>query len=678
MINPLLESFKLPPFTKIKTNHIEPAVDQLLKKSKAAVISILTEQPDEITWGSLQARLDEIEDRFNKAWSPVSHMNAVVNSETLRTAYNNCLPKLSDYSTWYSQNSALFKAYEKLANSESFKKLTTAQKQVIKHILRNFKLSGVSLSEEKKKRFKAISKTLSELGSRFSDNVLDATMAWSKHIEDKSALDGLPESALEQAHALAKAKGLTGWLLNLEYPSYFPVITYCKNRVLRREMYEAYCTRASDQGPYANQFNNSDIINQILKLRHELAQLLNFQNYAEYSLATKMAATPQEVISFLEDMAKRCKPQAEKELSELKAFAQQQLDYTSLESWDIAYYSEKLRESRYALNQEALRPWFLIDKVLEGFFEVVNRLFGVHFAVNDTLETWHKDVRCYDLIKNDELIAQCYIDLYSREHKRGGAWMDECQVRRIRSDNTLQLPVAYLTTNFTPPIDKKPALLTHDEVLTLFHEFGHGLHHMLTKIEVADVSGINGVAWDAVELPSQFMENWCWQKEALTLISGHFETGEPLSEKILDKLLASKNFQAAMMLVRQLEFSLFDFKLHQAAGEPDLNVQALLDDIRSQVAVVTPPSFNRFQHSFSHIFSGGYAAGYYSYLWAEVLSADAFSLFKENGVFDSQTGEAFLNKILEKGGSEEPMDLFVAFRGRKPTIDAFLIHSGIA
>lgn len=674
MINPLLESRELPPFSKILPKHVKPAIESIINDNEKAVTALLASR-SAIGWSSLQEPLDRLNDRLDQAWSPIEHMNAVVNSGALREAYNGCLPLLSEYSTRLGQNRQLFEAYKSLADSEEFNKLDSAQQKVINDNLRDFYLAGVALEDDKKARYGEIKKQLSELASKFSDNVLDATMAWSKLITNESELAGLPESALASAKQLAKSKEREGWLLNLDFPSYLPVMTYCDNRELRKEVYTAFCTRASDQGPNAGEFDNTENIKRILKLRHELAQLLGFDNYTEYSLATKMAKSPDKVIKFLEDLAAKSKPQAEKELAELKAFAKDGLGVEELEAWDIGYYGEKLRQQRYAISQEELRPWFPVEKTISGMFEVVNKLYGIEFETVDNVDAWHKDVRFFNIIRKGKVIARFYLDLYAREHKRGGAWMDVCR-SRWKQDGKLQLPVAYLTCNFTPPVDDKPAILTHDEVITLFHEFGHGLHHMLTNVDYAAISGISGVAWDAVELPSQFMENWCWEKEGLAIISGHFETGKPLPEEMRNKLLAAKNFQSAMMMVRQLEFSLFDFKLHKEYRE-NIDAQSVLNEVRKQVAVVIPPSFNRFQNSFSHIFAGGYAAGYYSYKWAEVLSADAFSRFEEEGVFNRETGESFLHEILEKGGSAEPMELFVNFRGREPEIDALLRHSGI-
>ncbi len=674
MMNPLLEEHELPPFSRIDAEQVGPAVDQLLSDYRTGVESLLVDGKA-IDWASLQQPLDALDDRLSQAWSPVSHMNSVVNSEALRDAYNAQLPKLSELTTWLGQNTALYNAYQQLADSEAFGSLDTAQQKVITNALRDFKLAGVALADDKKQRYGELKKRLSEVTSKYSDNVLDATMAWTKLISDESELAGLPDSAKANARQLAEAKGKDGWLLNLEFPSYLPVMTYSDNRGLRQEVYTAFSTRASDQGPNGGEFDNSSLMDEIVALRHELAQLLDFNNYAEYSLATKMAESPDKVIEFLEDLAARSKPQAEKELAELKAFAKEVDGFEDLQAWDVAYYAEKLRQHRYAISQEALRPWFPAEKAIDGMFSVTGKLYGLTFREVQGVDTWHRDVRFYDVIRDDDVIGRFYLDPYAREHKRGGAWMDVCRTR-MKYDEKVQLPVAYLTTNFTPPVGDKPALLTHDEVVTLFHEFGHGLHHMLTRIDYAAVSGISGVAWDAVELPSQFMENWCWEREGLALISGHYETGEPLPDEMLEKLLAAKNFQSAMLMVRQLEFALFDFRMHKEYQQ-GLSIQGMLDDVRKQVAVVVPPSFNRFQNSFSHIFAGGYAAGYYSYKWAEVLSADAFSLFEENGIFDRTTGEKFLHEILERGGSREPMELFVAFRGREPQIDALLRHSGI-
>ena len=675
MNNPLLESSELPPFSRIIPEHIEPAIKSIIKENERAVEALLSAD-NSLNWESLQEPLDKLDDKLSQAWSPIGHMNAVVNNKKLREAYNNCLPLLSEYSTRLGQNRQLYDAYQNLANSEEFKNFNNTQKKVIRNNLRDFRLAGVALEDDKKIRFGDIKKQLSELTSKFSDNVLDATMIWSKLITDKSLLAGLPDSALAGAKQLAESKEQDGWLLNLDYPSFFPVITYCDNRELRQEVYTAFSTRASDQGPNAGKFDNTDNIQHILKLRHEMANLLGFENYADYSLATKMAESSDKVMEFLKDLAEKSKPQAERELTELSIFAEEKFGIKKLEAWDIEYYGEKLRQQQYAISQEEFRPWFPAEKVITGMFDIVTRLYDIEFESVENADTWHKDVRFYHVIQNGDVIARFYLDIYAREYKRGGAWMDVCRSRCLK-EGKLQLPVAYLTCNFTPPVNDEPALLTHNEVVTLFHEFGHGLHHMLTKVNYISVSGISGVAWDAVELPSQFMENWCWKKEGLAIISSHVDTGEPLPNDMLTKLLNAKNFQSAMKMVRQLEFSIFDFQLHKEFKE-NINVQSVLDSVRKSVAVVTPPDWNRFQNSFNHIFSGGYAAGYYSYKWAEVLSADAFCRFEEEGIFNRETGESFLHEILEQGGSDDPMNLFINFRGRGPEIAALLRHSGIS
>ncbi|UTW03357.1 oligopeptidase A [Amphritea atlantica] len=675
MSNPLLQDHLLPPFSKIKPEQVEPAVDQLLAECRAVVETVLdgNDAPD---WNNLVVPLEQSHDRLAKAWSPVSHMNAVVNSDELRDAYNACLPKLSQFWTEMGQHQGLFEAYDKLAKSEAYSDLDEAQRKVIDNTLRDFRLSGIALGAADKQRYGELQQKLSELTTKFSENVMDATDGWSKLISDEAELAGLPQSALASARQLAEAKGEAGWLVTLDFPSYYAVITYADNRELRRELYEAYATRASDQGPDAGKWDNSDLMTEILTLRAELAQLLGFENYAAYSLATKMAETPEQVVSFLNDLAGMSRPQAEKEYQALQDFALEEFSEPELESWDISYYSEKLKQARYAISQEELRPYFPMAKVLDGLFNITGKLFDIEIEEVTEFDRWHKDARLFNISREGELIARFFLDPFARAKKRGGAWMDDCRVRRV-DNGVLQLPVAYLVCNFNPPVGDKPALLTHNEVTTLFHEFGHGLHHMLTRIEYADVSGINGVAWDAVELPSQFLENWCYEAEALALISGHYETGEPLPKELLEKMLAAKNFQSGMMMVRQLELSLFDFQLHREYKAGVTNIQAVLNRIRSEVAVITPPAFNRFQHSFSHIFAGGYAAGYYSYKWAEVLSADAFSRFEEEGVFNTATGRSFRENILEMGGSKEPMALFVAFRGREPSVEALLRHSGI-
>ena len=679
MSNPLLTMSGLPPFAHIKPEHVEPAIDSILAKDRRDVEQLLS-NTKAYNWDNLVQPLEDMDDRLSRVWSPVSHMNSVVNSDALRNAYNACLPKLSEYSTEMGQNVGLYQAYKTVKESTEYEQLDTAQKKVIENALRDFHLSGVDLPDDKKARFKEIRQQLSQLTTRFEENVLDATQGWTRQVEDETRLAGLPESARAMAKQAAAQKGLNGWLFTLDFPSYFAVMTYADDRNLRSEMHEAYVTRASDQGPNAGKWDNSQVMEEILALRHELARLLGYKSYAERSLVTKMADTPERVLGFLHDLAKRSRSVAVKELHELEEFARNEHGVEKLEPWDIGYYSEKLRQHTYAISQEELKPYFPETSVINGMFEVVKRLYGISIKQVDGTEVWHPDVRFYEIRAEDgALRGEFYLDLYTRENKRGGAWMDDCIGRKRNADQTVQTPVAYLTCNLTPPLGEDPALFTHDEVITLFHEFGHGLHHMLTSVDHVGVSGINGVAWDAVELPSQFMENWCWEKQALDLIASHYQSGEKIPDELYDKMYAARNFQAGMQMMRQLEFALFDFRMHHefdpAVGA---RIQTILDEVRQEVAVIKPAAYNRFQHSFTHIFAGGYAAGYYSYKWAEVLSADAFSLFEEDGIFNHQTGLKFLHSVLEQGGTREPMELFVEFRGREPKIDALLRHSGIA
>lgn len=678
MSNPLLTFTDLPLFSQIKPEHIQPAVEQAIADCRAKVEDVLASDAAP-SWESIIIPLAETDDRLSRIWSPVSHLNSVQNSEALREAYEACLPALSEYGTWVGQHKGLYEAYKSIKESETFATLSQAQQKTIVDELRDFELSGIGLPADQQKRYGDISKRTSELSSNFSNNVLDATMGWSKHITDEAELSGLPESAMAAAKAAAEAKELDGWLLTLEMPSYIPIMTYADNKPLRREIYEAFVTRASDRGPNAGKWDNTDLISEELQLRHEVSRLLGFASYSEKSLATKMAESPTQVLGFLNDLAAKAKPQGEREVEELKAFVKEEFDIDELDLWDVTYYSEKLKQKLYQISDEELRPYFPEAKAVSGLFEVLNRLFGMTVVEREGVDVWHESVRFFDIFDStNTLRGSFYLDLYAREHKRGGAWMDECRVRRITENGELQTPVAYLTCNFNKPVGGKPALFTHDEVVTLFHEFGHGIHHMLTQIDVASVSGINGVPWDAVELPSQFLENWCYEEEALAFISGHYETGEPLPKEMLDKMLAAKNFQSAMFILRQLEFGMFDFTLH-TNYDPDLGAKVLetLADVKAKVAVLPSVEWNRFSHSFGHIFAGGYGAGYYSYLWAEVLSADAFSRFEEEGIFNTETGQSFLNNILEMGGSEEPMELFKRFRGREPQVDAMLRHAGI-
>ncbi|OEF30007.1 oligopeptidase A [Vibrio rumoiensis] len=678
MSNPLLTFTDLPPFTQIKPEQVQPAIEQAIADCRAQVENVLANEQAP-SWDTICEPLTETDDRLSRIWSPISHLNSVKNSNELREVYEACLPLLSEYGTWVGQHKGLYEAYKAIKASDEFASLNTAQQKSITDALKDFELSGIGLPLNEQKRYGDISKRLSELGSTFSNNVLDATMGWSKHVTDEAELAGMPESAMAAAKANAEAKELDGWLLTLEMPSYIPVMTYCDNQALRQEMYEAFVTRASDRGPNAGKWDNTEVMAEELKLRHEIARLLGFSSYAEKSLATKMAETPAQVMGFLNDLAVKVKPQGVREVEELRQFAEQEFGVTELNLWDIGYYSEKQKQKLFQISDEELRPYFPESKVVAGLFEVLNRVFGMTVTEKQGVEVWHDSVRFFEIKDaKGQLRGSFYLDLYAREHKRGGAWMDECRVRRNLPNGEIQSPVAYLTCNFNKPVGDKPALFTHDEVVTLFHEFGHGIHHMLTQVEVAAVSGINGVPWDAVELPSQFLENWCWEEEALSFISSHYETGEPLPKDMLDKMLAAKNFQSAMFILRQLEFGLFDFTLH-SQYDPDIGAKVLetLAEVKAKVAVLPGLEWNRFSHAFSHIFAGGYSAGYYSYLWAEVLSSDAFSRFEEEGIFNKETGQSFLNNILEMGGSEEPMELFKRFRGREPQIDAMLRHAGI-
>ncbi|WP_413113053.1 oligopeptidase A [Thaumasiovibrio sp. DFM-14] len=676
MSNPLLEMTGLPPFSAIKPEHIVPAVEEVIAQCRTKVEAVLQSPP---SWETLCAPLEEVDDRLGRIWSPVGHLNGVKNSAELREAYEACLPLLSDYSTWVGQHKGLYAAYKGLKESAEFATLSVAQQKSITDALRDFELSGIGLPAQEQHRYGEISKRLSELSSQFSNNVLDATMGWTRIVHEDAELAGLPDSALQAAKALAESKDEQGYLFTLDIPSYLPVMTYCDNRDLRHEMYQAFTTRASDRGPNAGQWDNSEIMAEKLKLSHELARLLGFLTYSEKSLATKMAESPEQVLGFLHELALKAKPQGERDVAELRQYAKEEFGVEGLEPWDFAYYAEKLKQHKYSISDEELRPYFPEQTVINGLFEVLKRVFGMTVRPRDGVDVWHEDVSFYDIFDAEgQLRGSFYFDLYARENKRGGAWMDDCIGRRITASGELQHPVAYLTCNFNRPVGGKPALFTHNEVVTLFHEFGHGIHHMLTQIDVGAVSGINGVPWDAVELPSQFLENWCWEEEALSFISGHYETGEALPKAMLEKMLAAKNYQSAMAILRQLEFGLFDFTLY-TEYDPEVGAQVLetLQRIKQEVAVVPSPEWNRFPHSFSHIFAGGYSAGYYSYLWAEVLSADAFSRFEEEGIFNPETGQSFLNTILSRGGSEEPMTLFKRFRGREPQIDALLRHCGI-
>ena len=676
MNNPLLIDNSLPQFSKIQIEHIESAIDVSLSKCRQAIDVALNSEGD-ASWDSLVAPIQAADDDLNNIWSPISHLNAVVNTDELRKTYTAALEKLTAYGTEVGQNVELYQAYKQLAEAEEFSALNQAQRKAIENELRDFTLSGVSLVEAKKKDFGLIKQRLSELTTAFANNVLDATQAWTKHITDRDNLAGIPDNTLAMFEQMAKQKDLKGYVIGLDVPSYLAVMMYADDRLLRQEVYRAYSTRASANSESSKDKDNTALIEEILLLRQQQAQLLNFNNYAELSLAKKMAKSTQEVEQFLIELTEKSKSAAKNELIEIHEFAKSRGFTESLEVWDVSYFSEKLKQQKFSISDEELRPYFPADKVVSGLFTIVKKLFGIDVA-QASAEVWHTDVKFFNIEKDNKVIASFYLDMFARENKRGGAWMADCRVRYQNSKQQLQLPVAFLVCNFAPAVGDQPALLNHREVVTLFHEFGHGLHHMLTKIDVAGVSGINGVAWDAVELPSQFLENWCWDKNALKIISGHFETNEPLPESLLNNLLSAKNFQSAMQMLRQIEFSLFDLRLHKNEnGTVTESVQSVLDSVRREVSVMPPPDFNKFQNSFTHVFAGGYAAGYFSYKWAEVLSSDAFSKFEEEGIFNEQTGREFLETILQCGGSEDAMTLFKKFRGRKPSIEPLLRHSGI-
>jgi oligopeptidase A len=672
MTQTLLSFTGLPPFNQIAATDIEPALRQLLDEHRAQLEVILA-QP-EATWDNTIAPLEQMQHRLSRVWSPVGHLNGVMNTDELRAAYNACLPLLSAWHTDLGQNERLYRVYEQVQRKQG-SQLNLAQRKLLDNAIRDFKLAGVALPAEQKARYKALMEQLTQVQAKFDENVLDATNAWSKQVSDEAELAGLPTPIIERARAAAQAKQQSGWLFTLDAPNYMAILMHGANENLRREFYQAWVTRASDQG-VDPQWDNSELIETIMRLRHELAALVGFDNYAAYSLATKMAKSVSEVTEFLQQLVGHSKAVAQHELDELKVFAGREL-----QSWDVGYYSERMKQQRFDLSEEALRPYFPAPQVLSGLFAVAARLYGVQIIERNDVEKYHDDVQFFDILDSDgSRRGSFYVDLYARAKKRGGAWMDDC-VGRMQIGLSSYLPVAYLVCNFMPPPagGNQPALLTHSEVVTMFHEFGHGLHHMLTRIDYPSVSGINGVPWDAVELPSQFMENFAWAEEVLPWISKHVETGEPLPAAELQCLLASRTFQAGMQTVRQLEFALLDLRLHaEYNSERGARVLPTLAEVRTQVAVLTPPAFNRFPHSFSHIFSGGYAAGYYSYKWAEVLAADAFSAFEEQGIFNPGTAQRFASAILEKGGSRDAMEAFVEFRGRKPRIEPLLKQLGLA
>lgn len=668
----------LPIFSTIQPADVQLEVERRLTQNRSRLHELLAQE--KMTWENLMLPLEEMQDNVHNYWALISHMNAVVNSEALRAAYNACLPLLSEYFTDISHNEKLYQAINSIKESSIFKTLEPAQQKVIHNELRDFKLAGVTLNGEKKQQFATLVAELTQLGTKFEENVLDATMSWKKQIVDEALLVGIPESFRHQARERARSEKQKGWLFTLEPPSYHAVISFADTRSLREEIYRAHITRASDlSSPDSKKWDNTHVMQQILCKRSALAKLLDFPNFANLSLATKMVKEPKDVLDFLQQLAHASKEKGKQEFQELTNFAKEQLGLEKLEPWDIAYASEKKRHHFYDISQETLRPYLAEPNVMDGLFLIVEKLFRITPHLIKDADTWHPEVQCYAFYdENKTLVSYCYFDLYSRPNKRGGAWMDDCQIRRKLANGNIQIPIAFVTCNFTRPTENRPALFSHDEVLTLFHEVGHALQHMLTKVDYGPISGIQGIPWDAVEVASQFLENWAWQKESLLLFAKHYETGETLPEALFEKMFNAKNFQSAMLLLRQLEFSLFDFMLHLKFDENEPHhIQKILDDVRREISVIPIADFNRFQHSFSHIFSGGYAAGYYSYKWAEVMSSDAFSLFLERGIFDAQTAKCFRQHILEPGGSEDPAILFKRYRGRDPSIEALLHQTGI-
>lgn len=694
MSNPLLDFSGLPHFLEIKNEHITPAIDSLLDENRVVVEKVKNDQRIP-TWETFVQPLVDANERLSRAWGQISHLNAVMNNAQLRETYNQNLPLITQFYAEMSQDLILFEKFKLLRSSAEFDVLSPARKRIVDNELRDFRLGGAELPAAKKHRFLQIQEELSTLSSKFNDNLLDATNAFCLYIENAETVAGIPIDVLQAAQEQAKSDGKTGWKFTLHMPSYLPVMQYADNRDFRAQMYRAYAIRASEFDHQAgSDQDNMPLINKILQLRLEAAQILGYQNYAEVSLATKMATSPQQVLDFLKKLAIKAKPYATKDLQALQQFASETLNLQTLEAWDLAYVSEKLQQARYDFSDQEIKLYFPEDRVLAGMFGLVEKMYGIHIsqvAASRQVERWHPDVKFFDIHDSSgQLIGQFYLDLYARSSKRGGAWMDEAIVRR-RIDNKepgkddIQIPVAYLTCNFSAPVkvegQSRQALFTHNEVIVLFHEFGHGLHHLLTKVEDLGVSGINGVEWDAVELPSQFMENFCWEWDVLTTMTQHIETGESLPRVLFDKMIKAKNFQSGLQMLRQIEFALFDMHVH-FDYDPNGNktVLQLLEDIRNEVAVIVPPDFNRFPNSFAHIFAGGYAAGYYSYKWAEVLSADAYSMFEEtasDGVVNAATGSHFLQEILAVGGSRSALESFIAFRGREPALDALLRHNGM-
>ncbi|MDO8906965.1 MAG: M3 family metallopeptidase [Pseudohongiella sp.] len=681
-VNPLLHFDRLPDFPAIQAEHIRPAVEKVLAENRNTLEELLGKSksltaPD---WSNLMDPLDDMDDSLNKVWSTASHLNSVSNTPEIRQAYNECQPLITEYYAELGQNEKLYACVQALSSRAETLKLDGSQRKILEDTLLDFRLAGVSLPADQKKQYTVLQTQLSQLSNQFGNNVLDATRAWSHNITDVADLSGVPELTVAAAADAAQKKNLQGYLLTLDFPVYFAVMTYADNRELRETIYKAYATRASSFG--AAEWDNHDVIREILRLRQQMAELLGFENYAALSLARKMAKSVAQVNQFLEDLILYSRPAAQREFAELSQYAIDQYQLAELKAWDVSYYSEKLRKQNYDLSQEELRPWFPVDKVRQGLFDIVETIYGIQVERDHSAGVWHQDVEFYNIRRQGEVIARFYFDLFTREGKKGGAWMADCRTRRQLSIHgqavMQQIPVAYLVCNFAPPSADSPALLTHNDVTTLFHEFGHGLHHMLTRENYLRSSGISGVAWDAVELPSQLMENWCWDPQSISMISGHYKTDETLPGQMLEKMLAARNFQSGMRSVRQLEFALFDFTLHQTAVVEDQDfVCEVLSATRNKTAVYPVPDYNRFQNSFSHIFAGGYAAGYYSYKWAEVLSADVFSRFEETGVLNPGTGSEFLDKILSRGGGADALSLFIDFMGREPDIAALLKQEGL-
>ncbi|MBT5559822.1 MAG: M3 family metallopeptidase [Proteobacteria bacterium] len=668
---------RLPRFDKIVLSEIPAKLDACLAEARNQIAHLLDQTEQEFD-SSIVEKMNDVEEAIDHLWSPITHLNGVADTPELREIFPDCLAMVSAFYTELGQNRALFDRYVALHNHPEFETLNIERKRVITNAIRNFQHAGVDLNDNAREEFRALQAKLSDLGNQFERNLLDATESWHRDITDKQLLAGLPQSAIDLGRQAAKTANVDGWRFGLQMPSYLPIIRYADNRELRKQFYTAYSTRASEL-QNKGQYDNAPVISEILQARQALAQLHTRPHYADYALTTKMASNANEVIAFLSELCAAAKPVAEQEIADLIAFAADNGGPAKLEAWDLAYYSEKLREQKFSFSVEQVREYFAADTVVNGLFEVVNKLFGISARVAHAPSVWNSsDVTFYELLdKNEQVIGGFYTDLFARQGKRGGAWMDTCLARRMRN-NELEVPVAYLTCNFTPPLDDTPAQLTHDEVETLFHEFGHCLHHLLTQVLEPDVGGINGVAWDAVELPSQFLEHWCWEREALNLIAKHYQTDHPIPDELVAKMRAAKTFQSGMQTLRQIEFAMFDMQIHTSydANSED-TVQSILDTVRSEVAVYQTPSFNRFQNSFSHIFAGGYAAGYYSYKWAEVLSSDAFGRFEEEGVFNQDTGADFRQTILARGGSEDAAVLFKRFRGRLPDIAALLRHTGL-